>query len=120
MNFTTILTETIVVVLLFSAINNSLVFYENKVSFAEDSTISLRQNSIKYEYIDTVYKVNGFYFNNEFWKSEHYILVTKNGEIIDTGYYLNNSNTDFEKNVLPQLLESGCSFKEIKSEEEIK
>lgn len=115
-----ILTETIVIVLLFSAVNNSLVFYKNKVSFAEDSTISLRQNSIKYEYIDTVYKVNGFYFNNEFWKSEHYILVTKNGERIDTGYYLNNSNTDFEKNVLPQLLENGCSFKEIKSEEEIK
>ncbi len=120
MNFTTILTETIVVVLLFSAINNSLVFYENKVSFAEDSAISLRQNSIKYEYIDTVYKVEGFYFNNEFWKSEHYILVSKNGDRIDTGYYLNNSNTDFEKNVLPQLLENDCSFKEIKSEEEIK
>lgn len=115
-----ILTETIVIVLLFSAVNNSLVFYENKVSFAEDTAISLRQNSIKYEYIDTVYKVNGFYFNDEFWKSEHYILVSKNGERIDTGYYLNNSNTDFEKNVLPQLLENGCSFKEIKSEEEIK
>jgi hypothetical protein len=72
-----ILTETIVIILLFTAVNNSLVFYENKVSFAEDSAISLRQNSIKYEYIDTVYKVEGFYFNNEFWESEHYILVSK-------------------------------------------
>ncbi len=115
-----ILTETIVIVLLFTAVNNSLVFYENKVSFAEDSAISLRQNSIKYEYIDTVYKVEGFYFNNEFWKSEHYILVSKNGDRIDTGYYLNNSLNKFEEKVLPELLENGCTLKEIKSEEDIK
>ena len=104
----------------FSAVNNSLAFYENKVSFAEDSAISLRQNSIKYEYIDTVYKVEGFYFNDNFFESEHYILVSKNGDRIDTGYYLNNANSEFEKNVLPLLLKNGCTLKEIKSEEEIK
>ena len=115
-----ILTETIVVVLLFTAINNSIVFYENKVSFAEDTAISLKQSSIKYEYIDTVYKVEGFYFNNEFFDSQHYILVSKNGDRIDTGYYLNNSTSEIEKLVLTKLLENGCNFKEIKSEEEIK
>lgn len=115
-----ILTETIVVILLFTAVNNSLVFYENKVSFGEDSVISLKQTSIKYEYIDTVYKVEGFYFNDNFFESEHYILVSKNGDRIDTGYYLNNANSEFEKNVLPLLLKNGCTLKEIKSEEEIK
>ena len=120
MKISAILTETIVIILLFTAVNNSLVFYENKVSFAEDSAISLRQNSIKYEYIDTVYKVEGFYFNDNFFESEHYILVSKNGDRIDTGYYLNNANSEFEKNVLPLLLKNGCTLKEIKSEEEIK
>jgi len=120
LKISSILTETIVIILLFTAVNNSLVFYENKVSFAEDSAISLRQNSIKYEYIDTVYKVEGFYFNNEFWKSKHYILVSKNGDRIDTGYYLNNSLNEFEEKVLPELLENGCTLKEIKSEEDIK
>jgi hypothetical protein len=114
-----ILTETIVVILLFTAVNNSLVFYKNKVSFGEDSVISLKQTSIKYEYIDTVYKVEGFYFNDTFFSSEHYILVSKNGDRIDTGYYLNNSTNEFQKTVLPILLENGCSFKEIKSEEDI-
>ncbi|MBR6552092.1 MAG: hypothetical protein IKT89_04535 [Clostridia bacterium] len=120
MKISAILTETIVIILLFSAVNNSLAFYENKVSFAEDSAISLRQNSIKYEYIDTVYKADGFYLNDNFFESEHYILVSKNGDRIDTGLYLNNSNNEFKKSVLPKLLENGCSFKEIKSEEEIK
>jgi hypothetical protein len=44
----------------------------------------------------------------------------KNGDRIDTGYYLNNANSEFEKNVLPLLLKNGCTLKEIKSEEEIK
>ena len=120
MKISAILTETIAIILLFSAVNNSVTFYENRVSFAEDSAISLRQNSIKYEYIDTVYKADGFYFNDNFFESEHYILVSKNGDRIDTGYYLNNANSEFEKNVLPLLLKNGCTLKEIKSEEEIK
>jgi hypothetical protein len=120
MKFTAILTETVVIVMLFSAVNNSLAFYENRVSFSEEATISLRQSSIKYEYIDTVYKVEGFYFNDNFFKSEHYILTSKNGDMIHTGIYLNNSHEEFEKVILPKLLENGCKFKEIKSEEEIK
>ena len=120
MKISAILTETIAIILLFSAVNNSVTFYENRVSFAEDSAISLKQNSIKYEYIDTVYKADGFYFNDNFFESEHYILVSKNGDRIDTGYYLNNANSEFEKNVLPLLLKNGCTLKEIKSEEEIK
>ncbi len=120
MKFTAILTETVVIVMLFSAVNNSLAFYENRVSFSEEATISLKQSSIKYEYIDTVYKVEGFYFNDKFFKSEHYILDSKNGDMIYTGIYLNNSHDEFQKKVLPKLLENGCKFKEIKSEEEIK
>ena len=120
MKFTAILTETIVIVMLFSAANNSLAFYENRVSFSEEATISLKQSSIKYEYIDTIYKVEGFYFNDKFFKSEHYILASKNGDMIHTGIYLNNSHEEFEKLVLPKLLENGCTFKNIKSEEEIK
>ena len=120
MKFTAILTETIVIIMLFSAVNNSLAFYENRVSFSEEATVSLKQSSIKYEYIDTVYKVKGFYFNDKFFKSEHYILTSKNGDMIYTGIYLNNSLEKFEKEVLPKLLENGCKFKEIKSEEEIK
>jgi hypothetical protein len=120
MKFTAILTETVVIVMLFSAVNNSLAFYENRVSFSEEATVSLKQSSIKYEYIDTVYKVKGFYFNDKFFKSEHYILTSKNGDMIYTGIYLNNSHEKFEKEVLPKLLENGCKFKEIKSEEEIK
>ena len=120
MKFTAILTETIVIIMLFSAVNNSLAFYENRVSFSEEATISLKQSSIKYEYIDTIYKVEGFYFNDKFFKSEHYILASKNGDIIHTGIYLNNSHEEFQKEVIPKLLENGCKFKEIKSEEEIK
>ena len=120
MKFTAILTETVVIVMLFSAVNNSLAFYENRVSFSEEATISLKQSSIKYEYIDTIYKVEGFYFNDNFFKSEHYILASKNSDMIHTGIYLNNSHKEFEKEVLPKLLENGCKFKEIKSEEEIK
>ena len=120
MKFTAILTETIVIVMLFSAVNNSLAFYENRVSFSEEATISLKQSSIKYEYIDTIYKVEGFYFNDKFFKSEHYILASKNGDMIHTGIYLNNSHEEFEKLVLPKLLENGCTLKNIKSEEKIK
>ena len=76
--------------------------------------------NIKYEYIDTIYKVEGFYFNDKFFKSEHYILASKNGDMIHTGIYLNNPHEEFEKLVLPKLLENGCTFKNIKSEEEIK
>ena len=120
MKFTAILTETIIIVMLFSAANNSLAFYENRVSYSEEATISLKQSSIKYEYIDTIYKVEGFYFNDNFFKSEHYILASKNGDMIHTGIYLNNSHEEFEKLVLPKLLENDCTFKNIKSEEEIK
>ncbi|MBE6748076.1 MAG: hypothetical protein E7557_02475 [Ruminococcaceae bacterium] len=120
LKFFSIFTETVVIVLLFSAVNNSIAFYENKVTFPQETTISLRQSSIKYEYLEAVYKVKGFYFNNKFIESEHYLIVAKNGTKIDTVYSLNSDIKAFEKEVLPTLLENGCEYKEIKSEEEIK
>ena len=117
----TIFVETIVIILLVSSVNNAVVFTENKVYFPENKYISLRQEAIRYEHFDTVYKVEKYYhFGVELSDFPHYILVSKNGKKIDLALYPANTSEDFEKKVLPLFIENGCEIIEIESERDIK
>ena len=117
----TIFVETIVIILLVSSVNNAVVFTENKVYFPENKYISLRQEAIRYEHFDTVYKVEKYYhFGVELSDFPHYILVSKNGKKIALALYPANTSEDFEKKVLPLFIENGCEIIEIESERDIK
>ena len=116
----TILTETFAIVLLFTAVNCSVAFYPDRVSVPTETTFVLKQETIRYEYVETVYKAEGFYMNNKFIEEEHFIIETKNGDIINLSYYLNSKTAEFEKKVLPVLIDNGCEVKNIKSEKDIK
>ena len=119
--YITIFTETIVIILLISSVNNAVVFTENKVYFPENDYISLRQESIRYEYFEAVYKAKKYYhYSEQPLDIPHYILVSKNGEKIDLALYPNNSSENFEKTVLPLFIENGCEIIEIESERDIK
>ena len=121
LKYFTILVETIVILLLFSTVNNSLVFTKTKVAFPEESFISLKQQTLRYEYLDAVYKARGYYLTDtKFIETEHYILVAKNGEVFDLSVYPDCKTEEFEKEVLPLLLKEGVNFKEIESEKDIK
>ena len=104
-----------------SSVNNAVVFTENKVYFPENEYISLRQEAIRYEHFDAVYKAEKYYhFGVELSDFPHYILVSKNGEKIDLALYPANTSEDFEKKVLPLFIENGCEIIEIESERDIK
>ena len=119
--YITIFTETIVIILLISSVNNAVVFTENKVYFPENDYISLRQESIRYEYFEAVYKAKKYYhYGKQPLDIPHYILVSKNGEKIDLALYPNNTSENFEKTVLPLFIENGCEIIEIESEQDIK
>ena len=115
-----IIIESFIIIILFTAVNSSVAFFSNRVSLPEDNVFVLRQETIRYEYIDSVYKTEGFYLNDSFIENEHYIIKTKNDEIINLVYYLDGDKTNFEKEVLPLLQKNGCEIKEIKSEKDIK
>lgn len=119
--YITIFTETIVIVLLMSSVNNAVVFTENKVYFPENKYISLRQDAIRYEHFQTVYKAQKYYhFGMQELDHPHYILVSKNGEKFDLALYPDNTSEEFEKTVLPLFIENGCEIIEIESERDIK
>lgn len=119
--YITIFTETIVIVLLMSSVNNAVVFTENKVYFPENKYISLRQDSIRYEHFETVYKAKKYYhFGVQELDLPHYILVSKNGEKFDLALYPDNTSKEFEETILPIFLENGCEIIEIESERDIK
>lgn len=121
LKYITIFTEVIVIVLIMSSVNNAVVFTENKVYFPENKYISLKQESVRYEHFETVYKAKGYYhLDLKYYELEHYILVTKNGEIIDLSLYPGNYTEEFEKNILPIFISNGCEIKEIESERDIK
>ena len=121
LKYFTIFVETIVIVLLMSSVNNAVVFTENKVYFPENEYISLRQEAIRYEHFDAVYKAKEYYhLGVQELDLEHYILVSKNGEKIDLALYPANTSEDFEKKVLPLFIENGCEIIEIESERDIK
>ncbi|MBE6751280.1 MAG: hypothetical protein E7556_02010 [Ruminococcaceae bacterium] len=119
--YITIFTETIVIILLMSSVNNAVVFTENKVYFPENKYISLRQDAMRYEHFQTVYKAQKYYhFGVQELDHPHYILVSKNGEKIDLALYPDNTSEEFEKTILPLFTENGCEIIEIESERDIK
>ena len=121
LKYFTIFVETIVIVLLISSVNNAVVFTESKVYFPENKYISLRQEAIRYEHFETVYKAKKYYhLGVQELDYPHYILVSKNGEKLDLALYPDNTSKDFEKTVLPIFIENGCEIIEIESERDIK
>ncbi|MBO5856768.1 MAG: hypothetical protein J6Q87_00800 [Clostridia bacterium] len=119
--YITIFTETIVIVLLMSSISNAVVFTENKVYFPENKYISLKQEAIRYEHFETVYKAKKYYhLGVQELDLEHYILVSKNGEKFDLALYPENTSEEFEEAVLPLFIKNGCEIIEVESEREIK
>lgn len=121
LKYFTIFVETIVIVLLISSVNNAVVFTESKVYFPENKYISLRQEAIRYEHFETVYKAKKYYhLGVQELDYPHYILVSKNGEKLDLALYPDNTSEDFEKTVLPIFIENGCEIIEIESERDIK
>lgn len=120
LKYLTILIETIVVIILFSTVNNTKVFTETKVAFPQNS-FSLNQQTISYEHIETVYKARGYYlYDIKYQELPHYILVAKNGEIIDLTIYSESDTQKFEEMILPLLIKEGIPLKEIESERDIK
>lgn len=121
LKYFTILIETIVIIILFSAVSNSKVFTETKVAFPENAFVSLKQQAISYEHLETVYKAKGYYlYDIKYEDMPHYILVAKNGETIDLAVYAESETKKFEEKILPLLIEKGVEFKEIESERDIK
>ena len=117
----TIFVETIVILLLFSSVNNTIAFTENKVYFPEDEYISLKQNSIRYENFETVYRVSSYYiFDTKKVNFEHYVLVSKNGEQLNLAPFPESRTKEFEETILPLFTENGCEIIEIESERDIK
>ncbi len=121
LKYFTIFVETIVIILLMSSVNNAVVFTENKVYFPENDYIALKQEAIRYEHFEAVYKAKKYYYLGvQELDLEHYILVSKNGEKIDLALYPDNTSEEFEKTVLPIFTENGCEVIEIESEKDIK
>ena len=121
LKYFTILVETVVILLLFSSVNNTIAFTDSKVYFPEDTFISLKQNSIKYENFEAVYKVSDYYvFNVKKTKLEHYVLVSKNGEKLNLVSFPESRTEEFKETILPLFTENGCKTIEIESERDIK
>lgn len=119
LKYFTILTETLVIVLFFSAVNNTVSFTESRVYFPESTPVSLKQETLRYEYFETIYKARGYYlYNTKYVELEHYVLVAKNGEQIDLALYPVNEKM-FEENVLPLFNEAGCAVTEVETERDI-
>lgn len=121
LKYFTILAETIVIILLFCAVNNTVAFTKNGVYFPENNSLSLKQEMLRYEHFETIYKAKGYYlYGLKHYPLEHYVLVAKNGEKIDLALYPSATSKDFEEKVLPFFTENGCEVTEIESERDIK
>ena len=120
LKYFTILVETIVIVLLFCAVNNTVSFTKTSVYFPENEILALKQEALRYEHFETVYKAKSYYlYNVKYYPLEHYVLVAKNGEKIDLALYPISSKK-FEETVLPLFIENGCNVVEVESERDIK
>ena len=120
LKYITILIETVIIILLFSTVNNTIAFTENKVLYPEDSAIVLKQEALRYEYLDSVYKAEGYYlYGIKYFELEHYILITKSGNMIDLAVYPESCTKEFETEILPLLIEKGVEVKYTKSEKDI-
>ena len=121
LKYFTILVETIVIVLLFCAVNNTVSFTKSSVYFPENNFLSLKQEMLRYEHFEAVYKAKGYYlYDFKYYPLEHYVLVAKNGEKIDLALYPSATSKYFEETVLPFFTENGCEVTEIESERDIK
>lgn len=120
LKYITILIETVIIILLFSTVNNTIAFTENKVLYPEDSAIVLKQEALRYEYLDSVYKAEGYYlYGIKYFELEHYILMTKSGNMIDLAVYPESCTKEFETEILPLIIENGVEVKYTKSEKDI-
>ena len=121
LKYFTILVETIAIILIVSSVNSTVAFTESRVYFPENKYVSLKQDAIRYEHFETVYKAKIYYlYGVKPVEFDHYILVTKNGEKINLALYHGTNFTKFKNTVLPLFTENDCEIIEIESERDIK
>ncbi len=121
LKYFTIIVETIVIILIVSSVNSTVAFTENRVYLPENKYVSLKQDAIRYEHFETVYKAKIYYlYGVKPVEFDHYILVSKNGKKIDLALYPSSNSQYFKETILPLFTDNGCEIIEIESERDIK
>ncbi len=114
LKYFTIAVETVALIIVWSCVNSTLVFYENGFSYSTDD-IPLSKTFCEYDSINYAAIVEGYYYDNSFREDPHIVLVTKSGEKLDLYNSTFFSTEKFEKETVPFLAEKGIETKYLKT-----
>lgn len=117
LKYLTIIGETLALIGCISSIYSTAVFYEDRVGYAT-SDFPFSHAECKYESVDSVAIVEGYYQGDKFVRSPYVAIVTESGAVIDLYNATMLSADDFSKHT-DFLEEKGIEITEVKTIEEL-
>ena len=118
LKYVTIVGETLALIGCISSIYSTAVFYEDRVAYPV-SDFPFSHAECKYESVDSVAIVEGYYQGDKFIRSPYVAIVTESGAILDLYNATMLSAEDFSKHT-GFLEEKGIEIIEVKTIEELK
>jgi hypothetical protein len=118
LKYVTIVGETLALIGCISSIYSTAVFYEDRVAYPV-SDFPFSHAECKYESVDSVAIVEGYYQGDKFIRSPYVAIVTESGAILDLYNATMLSAEDFSKHT-DFLEEKGIEIIEVKTIEELK
>lgn len=118
LKYVTIAGETLALIGCISSIYSTAVFYEDRVAYPV-SDFPFSHAECKYESVDSVAIVEGYYQGDKFIRSPYVAIVTESGAILDLYNATMLSAEDFSKHT-DFLEEKGIEIIEVKTIEELK
>ena len=118
LKYVTIVGETLALIGCISSIYSTAVFYEDRVAYPV-SDFPFSHAECKYESVDSVAIVEGYYQGDKFIRSPYVAIVTESGAILDLYNATMLSADDFSKRT-GFLEEKGIEIIEVKTIEELK
>lgn len=120
MKFSAIVAETMVIIVLFTAVCSSISFYDTFVKYPSSSNLPMALATVKYENIDYIAVVEGYESNGKFTEEKYIAIVTTSGNIIDLSNFTFCSADNYTENIQPKLSEKGVETRTFKTIEDIK
>ena len=117
LKYVTIVGETLALIGCISSIYSTAVFYEDRVAYPV-SDFPFSHAECKYESVDSVAIVEGYYQGDKFIRSPYVAIVTESGAILDLYNATMLSAEDFSKHT-DFLEEKGIEIIEVKTIEEL-
>lgn len=119
LKYTTIIAESIALIMLFTCVNSTLVLRNNDFLYSEED-FPLSRISCKYSSVDYGAIVDGYAYNGEFQEDKHIVFVTKSGAVIDLYNSTFLSSEKFLTETESLLKEKNIEIKKCKTIEDIK